>query len=218
MRTGIVAKKMGMTRLFAEDGTSVAVTVLLADNCIVVEQKTLVKNGYDAVSIGTIPIKASRLSCAMRGFYERKGLEPCRLLREFRVTPDNLLNVGDSVRVDHFSTGQLIDVTGVSIGKGFAGAMKRHGFGGLRATHGVSLSHRSHGSTGNRTKPGRVFKNKRMAGQMGNSRVTVLNLTVHSLDVERGLLFVEGCVPGPKGGVVLVRDAIKAGTKNVVGK
>ncbi|MDR2464228.1 MAG: 50S ribosomal protein L3 [Holosporales bacterium] len=218
MRTGVVAKKIGMTRIFSADGVSVPVTVLQVDECVVLEQKTMSRDGYDAVKLGAGQTRVSKLSRAVRCIYSSKDLEPRAMMKEFRVTSDGLLDVGTLIRVDHFSSGQLVDVTGISIGKGFAGVIKRHGFGGLRATHGVSLSHRSHGSVGNRTKPGRIFKNKRMAGHLGNVKVTTLNLTVHGIDNARGLLFLRGSVPGPKNGIVFVRDAIKAASVKVGGE
>lgn len=209
MRTGLIAKKLGMTQIFTETGVQVPVTVLKVDACTVIEQKTDEKHGYTAVQIGTGTIEARKLNKAQREDFAKKQMEPARILKEFRVDGANMLNVGDVLSASHFEAGQFIDVTGVSVGKGFAGAMKRHNFGGLRASHGVSVVHRSHGSTGNRQDPGKVFKNKKMAGHMGARKVTKLNLAVHSVDADRGLLFVKGSVPGHKNSIVFVRDAIK---------
>lgn len=210
MRTGLIAEKIGMTQIFSESGIQVPVTVLRVEKCTVLEQKTENVDGYVAVKLGACPTVANKLSKPLRGYYAKKGIEPFKISKEFCVTDDFLLNIGDIIDANHFLNGQLVDVTGISKGKGFAGAMKRHGFGGLRATHGVSVTHRSHGSTGNRTEPGRVFKNKRMAGHMGDRQVTKLNLVLHSIDSERNLLFIKGSVPGSKGSLVFVRDAIKS--------
>lgn len=209
MRTGIVARKMGMTRLFGDDGSHIPVTVLKVDNCQVVATRTKERDGYFAVQIGIGAAKANRVSKALRGHYAQAQVEPKQKLVEFRVAEDALLNVGDEITVDHFVAGQWVDVTGTSVGKGFAGAMKRHGFGGLRATHGVSISHRSHGSTGQNQDPGRVFKGKKMAGHMGARRRTQQNLEVVRTDSNRGLILVRGSVPGAEGGWVLIRDAVK---------
>ncbi|MDR1597884.1 MAG: 50S ribosomal protein L3 [Holosporales bacterium] len=211
MRTGLIAEKVGMTRLFTPAGVSIPVTVLKVEECTVVGVRKQSEDGYTAVQLGAKRVAANKISVPLRGFYAKKGLEPCRVLKEFRVSDDALHEVGTTLSVSHFTDGQLVDVTGISQGKGFAGSMKRHGFGGLRATHGVSVSHRSHGSTGNRTEPGRVFKNKRMAGHMGHVQVTTLNLVVSGVDFDRNLLFIRGSVPGPKGALVFVRDAIKSG-------
>ena len=210
MRTGLIAEKIGMTQIFTEAGVQVPVTVLKIEKCTVLEQKTEDKDGYTALKLGACPTVPNKLTKPLREYYAKLSIEPQRVSKEFRVTEDQLIDVGTVLTASHFSEGQLVDVAGISKGKGFAGAMKRHGFGGLRATHGVSITHRSHGSTGNRTEPGKVFKNKRMAGHMGAVQVTKLNLTVYSIDVERDLLFIRGSVPGPKGGRVFVRDAIKA--------
>lgn len=210
MRTGLIAEKVGMTQIFTDAGVQIPVTVLKVEKATVLEQKTKDVHGYTAVKLGALSVSANKLSKPLRGYYEKKGIEPFQISKEFRVTDDSLLNIGETISVSHFAEGQKIDVTGVSKGKGFAGAMKRHGFGGLRATHGVSVTHRSHGSTGNRTEPGRVFKNKKMAGHMGDEQVTTLNLILHSIDLERNLLFIKGSVPGPKGALVYVRDAVKA--------
>ncbi|MDR3499087.1 MAG: 50S ribosomal protein L3 [Parvibaculum sp.] len=210
MRSGVIVKKVGMTRLFMDDGRHVPVTVLKLDNLQVVSQRTPEKNGYSAVQLGTGRAKVKNVSRAQRGQFSRAEVEPKLELVEFRVTPENLLEVGVEITADHFVAGQLVDVSGTSIGKGFAGVMKRHNFGGLRATHGVSVSHRSHGSTGQRQDPGKVFKGKKMAGHLGAERVTTQNIEVVRTDVERGLIMVKGSVPGSKGGWVLVRDAVKS--------
>jgi len=209
MRSGILAKKVGMTRLFLEDGRQVPVTVLQLDNLQVVAQRTKEKDGYTAVQLGAGSPKIKRVSKAMRGHFAAASVEPKRKLAEFRVDPENLLNVGEEIIADHYFEGQFVDVTGTSIGKGFAGAMKRHNFGGLRASHGVSISHRSHGSTGQCQDPGKVFKGKKMAGHMGAARITTQNLEVVRTDADRGLIMVKGAVPGSKGGWVTVKDAVK---------
>ena len=210
MRSGVIAQKLGMTRVYSETGEQVPVTVLKVDNLQVVARRTQEANGYDAVQLGAGLAKVKNTSKAMRGHFANAKVEPKRKVVEFRVSEDNLIDVGSEITADHFVEGQLVDVTGTSIGKGFAGAMKRHNFGGLRATHGVSVSHRSHGSTGNRQDPGKVFKNKKMAGHMGQTRVTTQNLQVVRTDVERGLILIKGAVPGSKGSWILVRDAVKA--------
>ena len=209
MRSGVIVQKVGMTRLFTEDGQHVPVTVLKLDNCQVVAQRTEDKDGYNAVQLGSGFRKVKRTTNALRGHFAKAKVEPKRKLVEFRVTADNLIDIGAELAANHFLEGQKIDATGVSIGKGFAGAMKRHNFGGLRASHGVSISHRSHGSTGQCQDPGKVFKGKKMAGHMGDARVTTQNLTVVKTDVMRGLIMVKGAVPGSKGGWVLLRDAAK---------
>ncbi|MEJ1993031.1 MAG: 50S ribosomal protein L3 [Maritimibacter sp.] len=209
MRSGILAKKVGMTRLFMEDGKQIPVTVLQLENLQVVAQRTAEKDGYSAVQLGAGSAKAKRTSKAMRGHFAAAKVEPKRKLVEFRVSPENLIEVGAELSAEHFVEGQKVDVSGTSIGKGFAGAMKRHNFGGLRATHGVSISHRSHGSTGQCQDPGRVFKGKKMAGHMGAARVTTQNLEVVRTDADRGLVFIKGAVPGSKGGWVTVKDAVK---------
>ncbi len=209
MRTGVIAQKLGMSRVFTDEGQNIPVTVLKLDNCQVVDVKTSEKHGYNAVQLGWGTAKTKNVSKPMRGHYARAKVEPKRKLVEFRVSADGLLDVGAEITADHFIAGQRVDVTGVSIGKGFAGVMKRHNFKGLEASHGVSISHRSHGSTGNSQDPGRVWKGKKMAGQMGNKRATVQNLEVVSADIERGLVLVRGAVPGSKGGYVLVSDAVK---------
>jgi large subunit ribosomal protein L3 len=209
MRSGVIARKLGMTRLFLEDGRQVPVTVLQLDRVQVVAQRTLERDGYTAVQLGAGAAKPNRTSAPLRGHFARAQVEPKRKLVEFRVTPENLIEVGAEITADHYVEGQLVDVTGTSIGKGFAGAMKRHNFGGLRASHGVSISHRSHGSTGQRQDPGKVFKGKRMAGHMGAVRVTTQNLQVVRTDSARGLIMVKGAVPGAKGGWVTIKDAVK---------
>ncbi|MCC7271346.1 MAG: 50S ribosomal protein L3 [Alphaproteobacteria bacterium] len=209
MRTGMIARKLGMTRVFTAEGEHVPVTVLQVENCQVVAQRTQEKDGYVALQLGVGTAKVKNVTKPMRGHFAKAKVEPKRKLVEFRVDDDGLVDVGAEITVDHFLVGQKVDVTGTSIGKGFAGAMKRHNFGGLRATHGVSVSHRSHGSTGGRQDPGKTFKNKKMAGHMGDVRVTTQNLTVVQTDVERGLLLIRGAVPGSEGGFVLVRDAAK---------
>jgi large subunit ribosomal protein L3 len=187
----------------------VPVSVLRVDGCQVVAQRTEENDGYTALQLGIGQVKVKNVTKPVRGHFAKAGVEPKRKLVEFRVDPDMLVDVGAELTAEHFIPGQRIDVTGVSIGKGFAGAMKRHNFGGLRATHGVSISHRSHGSTGNRQDPGRVFKGKKMAGHLGDRRVTVLNLEVVRTDADRGLIMVKGAVPGSKGAWLLIRDAVK---------
>jgi large subunit ribosomal protein L3 len=209
MRTGVIAQKLGMTRVFDDTGNHIPVTVLKLDGCDVVDQRTIERDGYTALQLGTGAAKPKRVSKAMRGHFAKAKVEPRRKLVEFRVADDALLDIGTRISVEHFVSGQFVDVTGTSIGKGFAGAMKRHHFKGLRATHGVSISHRSHGSTGQCQDPGKVFKGKKMAGHMGAERVTTQNLRVVNTDGDEGLILIEGSVPGSKGGYVLVRDAIK---------
>jgi large subunit ribosomal protein L3 len=209
MRTGLIAQKMGMTRLFAEDGRHVPVTVLKVENCQVVAQKTLERDGYYGLQLGVGTAKVKNVTKPERGHFAKAKVEPKRRLGEFRVAEDALVDVGTEIKPSHFVSGQIVDVVGTSIGKGFAGAMKRHNFGGLEASHGVSISHRSHGSTGNSQDPGRVFKGKKMAGHMGDKRVTVQNLEVFATDDEEGLILIRGAVPGAKGGFVLISDAVK---------
>ncbi|WP_300009869.1 50S ribosomal protein L3 [uncultured Roseobacter sp.] len=209
LRSGVIAKKVGMTRLFMEDGKQIPVTVLQLDKLQVVAQRTVEKDGYTAVQLGAGVAKAKRTSQAMRGHFASAKVEPKRKVAEFRVDAENLISVGEEIIADHYFEGQFVDVAGTSIGKGFAGAMKRHNFGGLRATHGVSISHRSHGSTGQCQDPGKVFKGKKMAGHMGAARVTTQNLQVVRTDTDRGLIMVKGAVPGSKGGWVTVKDAVK---------
>ena len=209
LRSGVIAKKVGMTRLFMEDGKQIPVTVLQLDKLQVVAQRTADKDGYSAVQLGAGTAKAKRTSAPMRGHFAAAKVEPKRKVAEFRVDPENLIEVGEEIAANHYFDGQFVDVTGTSIGKGFAGAMKRHNFGGLRASHGVSISHRSHGSTGQCQDPGRVFKGKKMAGHMGAARVTTQNLQVVRTDVDRGLIMIKGAVPGSKGGWVTIKDAVK---------
>ena len=217
MRSGVIAKKLGMTRLFLEDGKQVPVTVLQLDGCQVVAQRTVEKDGYTAVQLGSGAAKATRTSQPMRGHFAKANVEPKRKIAEFRVSPDNLIGVGEEITADHYFAGQFVDIAGTSIGKGFAGGMKRHNFGGLRASHGVSISHRSHGSIGQCQDPGKVFKGKKMAGHMGAVRVTTQNLQVVRTDSERGLIMVKGAVPGSKGGWVTIKDAVKkAAPDNVI--
>ncbi|WP_076364811.1 50S ribosomal protein L3 [Phaeovulum vinaykumarii] len=209
MRSGVIAKKLGMTRLFMEDGRQVPVTVLSLDGCQVVAQRTVEKDGYTAVQLGAGAAKAKRTTAALRGHFAKANVAPKRKLVEFRVSPENLIDVGAEISADHYAEGQFVDIAGTSIGKGFAGAMKRHNFGGLRASHGVSISHRSHGSTGQCQDPGKVFKGKKMAGHMGAARVTTQNIQVVKTDADRGLIMVKGSVPGSKGGWVTIKDAVK---------
>ena len=209
MRSGVIAKKVGMTRLFMEDGRQIPVTVLQLDNLQVVDQRTVERDGYTAVQLGAGVAKAKRTSQPMRGHFARANVAPKRKLAEFRVDPENLIEIGAEISAEHYVAGQKVDVSGTSIGKGFAGAMKRHNFGGLRASHGVSISHRSHGSTGQCQDPGKVFKGKKMAGHMGAARVTTQNLEVVRIDADRNLIMVKGAVPGSKGGWVTVKDAVK---------
>jgi large subunit ribosomal protein L3 len=210
LRTGLIAQKMGMTRLFGVDGSHIPVTVLKVEKCEVTAVRTAAKDGYTAVQLGVGKRKPKNVTKPMRGHFAKAKVEPKAVVGEFRVGEDALLNVGDELHVGHFVAGQFVDVSGVSIGKGFAGAMKRHNFGGLRASHGVSISHRSHGSTGNRQDLGRVFKGKKMAGHMGHRRVTVQNLEVFGVDPDRGLILLRGGVPGPNGGYLRITDAVKS--------
>jgi large subunit ribosomal protein L3 len=209
MRSGVIAQKLGMSRIFNDAGEHVAVTVLRLDGCQVVAQRTTEKDGYTALQLGAGLAKVKNVSKAERERFAKAKVEPKMTLAEFRVDQDKMLPVGAVITADHFVTGQFVDVTGTSTGKGFAGGMKRYHFRGLRATHGVSVSHRSIGSTGQRQDPGKTFKNKKMPGHMGAERVTTLNLKVISTDIDRGLILVEGSVPGVKGGWIYVRDAIK---------
>ena len=209
MRTGVIAKKMGMTRLFGDDGRHVPVTVLQLDGLQVVARREMDRDGYTAVQLGAGTAKAKNLSKPQRGHFGKAEVEPKAYLAEFRVTQDNLLDVGAELSADHFVAGQMVDIQGRTQGKGFAGGMKRWNFGGLRATHGVSVSHRSLGSTGQRQDPGKVFKNKKMAGHMGDRYRTQQNLEIVGTDTDRGLIFVKGSVPGSKGGWLLVKDAVK---------
>ena len=209
MRSGLIATKVGMTRFFTEAGEDVPVTVLKVDNVQVVAVRTPEKDGYAAVQLGIGNAKVKNVTKPMRGHYAKSKVEPKRKLVEFRVSPDALIDVGAELSAEHFVAGQFVDVTGTTIGKGFAGSMKRWNFRGLEASHGVSVSHRSHGSTGNRQDPGRTFPNKKMAGHLGSERVTTLNLKIVATDGARGLIMVRGAIPGHDGGYVLVRDAVK---------
>jgi large subunit ribosomal protein L3 len=209
MRSGVIAQKVGMSRVFTEAGAHVPVTVLRLANCQVVGHRTIEKNGYVALQLGSGTRKVKNVTKAERGNFALAKVEPKRKVAEFRVSEDALIPVGAEITADHFVPGQYVDVTGTSIGKGFAGGMKRWNFHGLRASHGVSISHRSIGSTGGRQDPGKTFKEKKMPGHMGVDRVTTLNLKVVQTDVERGLILIEGAVPGAKGGWITVRDAVK---------
>jgi large subunit ribosomal protein L3 len=209
MRSGLLAQKIGMTRIFTDAGEHVPVTVLKVDHCQVVAHRTQEANGYTALQLGSGSRKVKNVTRAQRGHFAKAQVEPKAKVVEFRVSPENFIDVGAELTADHFVPGQFVDVTGTSIGKGFTGAMKRWNFGGLRATHGVSISHRSHGSTGNRQDPGKTFKGKKMAGHYGVERVTTQNLQVVRTDADRGLILVRGAVPGAKGGWVMLRDAVK---------
>lgn len=209
MRTGLIAKKEGMTRVFDANGNHVPVTVLKVDNCQVVAVRTEEKDGYTALQLGAGSAKVSRVTKAMRGVFAKANVEPKAKLVEFRVTPENTLDVGAELSVAHFVPGQFVDIQGVSKGKGFAGAMKRWNFGGMRATHGVSITHRAHGSTGQRQDPGKVFKGKKMAGHLGAETVTTLNLKVVAVYPDDGLILIEGAVPGNANEYVTLRDAVK---------
>jgi len=209
MRSGVIAQKVGMTRIYNDAGEGVPVTVLKLDTCQVVAHRTDEANGYTAVQLGAGFRKVKNTPKALRGHFAVAKVEPKRKIAEFRVDAENLIEVGAEITADHFVNGQRVDVTGTSIGKGFAGAMKRHNFGGMRDSHGVSISHRAHGSTGQCQDPGKVFKGKKMAGHMGAERVTTQNVEVVKTDAERGLIMIKGSVPGSKGGWILVRDAVK---------
>ncbi|AHC73385.1 50S ribosomal protein L3 [Candidatus Endolissoclinum faulkneri L5] len=211
MRSGLISYKLGMTRLLTKEGKHIPVTVLIIEDCRVIAQRTKEKDGYSALQLGVGCKKISSTTLPMRGHFAKAGVNPKRKLAEFRISDDALIEIGSELSVEHFIVGQKVDAIGVSIGKGFAGVMKRHNFGGLRASHGVSLSHRSHGSTGNNQDPGRVFPGKKMAGHMGNERITVQNLTIVSTSPSRGLILVQGSVPGSKGSCVLLRDSVKIG-------
>ncbi|AQS41246.1 MAG: 50S ribosomal protein L3 [Candidatus Tokpelaia hoelldobleri] len=210
MRSGVIAQKLGMTRIYNDAGEHVPVTVLRLENCQVVAQRTVEKNGYTAVQLGVGLAKVKNTTKPLRGHFAKASVEPKAKMAEFRVSPENLLDVGAEITAGHFVAGQKVDVTGTSVGKGFAGVMKRHNFGGHRASHGNSITHRAHGSTGQRQDPGKVFKGKKMAGHMGDVRVTTQNIEVVSTDLDRGLILVRGAVPGSKGAWILVRDAVKS--------
>lgn len=209
MRTGLIAQKLGMTRIFTDAGEHVPVTVLKVDTCRVVAQRTKDRDGYTAVQLGFGKAKVKNVTKAVRGHYAKAKVEPARKLVEFRVSEDALVDVGAEISAAHFVPGQFVDVAGTTVGRGFAGVIKRHNFGGLEASHGVSVSHRSHGSTGQRQDPGKVFKGKRMAGHMGDVRATQQNLKVMATDADKGLIFVMGSIPGSEGGYVLISDAKK---------
>lgn len=210
MRSGVIAQKVGMTRIYNDAGEHVPVTVLRLEKCQVVAHRTEEKNGYTALQLGAGAAKVKNTPKAMRGHFAVAQVEPKRTIAEFRVSQDNLIDVGSEITADHYVAGQFVDVTGTSIGKGFAGVMKRHNFGGGRASHGNSVSHRSHGSTGQRQDPGKVFKGKKMAGHMGAERVTTQNLELVRVDAERNLLLIKGAVPGATNGNVIVKPAVKA--------
>jgi large subunit ribosomal protein L3 len=209
MRTGLIAEKIGMTSMFNEKGERYTLTFLKVEDCQVVAQKTAEKDGYNALVIGIKKVKSSRVTKPLRQIFANLKIEPKAKLKEFRISNDSFIEVGTTLEVDHFSDGQFVDVTGITIGKGFAGGMKRHNFRGLEASHGVSVSHRSHGSTGGRQDPGRVFKNKKMAGHMGSTQVTIQNLRIIGVDKSKGIIMVSGNVPGSKGSYIYIKDAIK---------
>jgi large subunit ribosomal protein L3 len=209
MRTGVIAKKLGMTRFFDEAGNHVPVTVLQLEGCQVIDHRTDERDGYTAIQLGAGAKKVKNTSQAERGHFAKAEVEPKRVVAEFRVAQEDLIDIGAEITADHFVVGQRVDIQGVTVGKGFAGAIKRWNFGGLRATHGVSVSHRSHGSTGQRQDPGKVFKGKKMAGHLGQETVTTQNILVWRIDAERGLIMVKGAVPGTEGTYVKVRDAVK---------
>ena len=210
MRSGVIAQKLGMTRVYNDAGEHVPVTVLRMEDCHVVAQRTVEKNGYTAVQLGVGLAKVKNTTKALRGHFAKAEVEPKAKVAEFRVSPENLLEVGVEITAEHFVAGQKVDVTGTSIGKGFAGVMKRHNFAGHRASHGNSVTHRAHGSTGQRQDPGKVFKGKKMAGHMGAERVTTQNLELVRVDAERNLLLIKGAVPGATNGNVIVKPAVKA--------
>ncbi len=209
MRVGVIAKKVGVSAMFDQKGDRIVVTLLLVDNCQVIAQKTQEKNGYVALQVGAFDAKPNRVSKPLKGFFAKANVAPKKISAEFRVIKDALVDVGVNIEVDHYVVGQFIDITGVSIGKGFAGAMKRHNFLGLEATHGVSVSHRSHGSTGQRQDPGKVFKGKKMAGHLGMEKVTLQNIKIAMIDKEKKLIAVHGSVPGAVNSYVIIKDAVK---------
>lgn len=208
-RVGLIGRKIGMSQIFSESGESIPVTLLHIDSNVVLENKTIEKNGYSAAVIGYGQAKQHRVSKSVQGVCKKAGVNPVQHIKEFRISKEDMLEVGRQISINHFIVGQLIDISGVSIGKGFAGAMKRHNFGGLEASHGVSLTHRSHGSTGGRQDPGKVFKNKKMAGHMGNRNITTQNLEIVAIDEELSIIALRGAVPGSKGGFVYINDSIK---------
>ena len=216
MRTGIITKKIGMTRLYMADGTHVPVTVLSLKDCQVVANQTKDRNGYNSVTLGSGEAKLKNTNKAQREVYSKIKVTPKKKQKEFRVSESNMITIGAEITANHFVVGQYVDATGITIGKGFAGAMKRHNFGGLRASHGVSVSHRSHGSTGNSQDPGRVFKGKKMAGHMGDKQRTIQNLQVVAADEDRGLIFIKGGLPGSKGSWISLKDAVKKALPNDV--
>jgi large subunit ribosomal protein L3 len=209
MRVGVIAKKVGVSAMFDQKGDRIVVTLLLVDNCQVIAQKTQEKNGYIALQVGAFDAKPNRVNKPLKGFFAKANVAPKKISAEFRVIKDSLVDVGVNIEVDHYVVGQFIDITGVSIGKGFAGAMKRHNFLGLEATHGVSVSHRSHGSTGQRQDPGKVFKGKKMAGHLGMEKVTLQNIKIAMIDKEKKLIAVHGSVPGAVNSYVIIKDAVK---------
>ena len=209
MRTGVIAKKLGMSSMFTDQGDRITLTFLQLESCQVVGHKTVVKDGYNALVLGAVLKKPSKVSKSMKKVFANAKVEPRAVLKEFRVSESNILEVGTEIKPGHYEIGQYVDVSGRSIGKGFAGVMKRHNFGGLEATHGVSISHRSHGSTGQCQDPGKVFKGKKMAGHLGDKNVTIQNLQVVDIDEEKGLIIVSGNVPGSKGKYVFIKDAVK---------
>ena len=209
MRSGVIAKKLGMTRIFTESGAHVPVTVLLLEQCRVVSQRTKERDGYTAVQLGAGIKKDARVNKPLKGHFNKNNITPAQILREFRVDEDGLIDVGAEISASHFVVGQYVDIAGQSIGKGFAGAMKRHNFSGLRASHGVSISHRSHGSTGNSQDPGKVFKGKKMAGHMGDRAVTTQSLEVVAVNNDKNYILVKGAVPGSKNNWVFIKDSVK---------
>ena len=213
MRTGLIAQKLGMSRVLMEDGEHVPVTLLKVDNCQVTDVRTHEKNGYTAVQLGSGTCKLKNVTKPLRGHFAKNNIEPKRKVVEFRVSEEALLKIGDEISINHFVAGQYVDIVGISIGKGFAGVMKRHNFSGHRASHGASLTHRTQGSTGSNQDPGKVWKNKRMAGHMGSSRTTTQNLTLHEVNQELNLLVIKGAVPGSKGSYVLIKDSVKLKSK-----
>ena len=216
MRSGVIAKKLGMTRIFMEDGSQVPVTVLHMEKVQVVATRTTDKDGYTAVQLGAGKAKVKNVNKAKRGHFSLAKVEPKQKLAEFRVSEENLIGVGEEITADHYLAGQYVDIAGISIGKGFAGAMKRHNFSGLRASHGVSISHRSHGSTGQCQDPGKVFKGKKMAGHMGDKLRTMLNLEIIKSDIENNLLYLRGSIPGSKNTTVFLRGSVKNITKKTL--
>jgi len=209
MRTGVIVKKLGMSSMFTDQGYRITLTFLRLENCLVVSHKTFIKDGYNALVLGAVLQKPSKISKSMKAVFANAKVEPRAILKEFRVSASNMLEVGTEINPNHYKIGQYVDVSGKSIGKGFAGVMKRHNFSGLEATHGVSVSHRSHGSTGQCQDPGKVFKGKKMAGHLGDKNVTIQNLQVMNIDEEKGLVIINGNVPGSKGKYIFIQDAVK---------